>query len=377
MFTDVNPSPFTREISLPSSDLWDKQIKRQLLSFNLELTARCNNNCRHCYINLPHDSIEARAKELTLQELKSLIDEAVSLGALWCLITGGEPLVREDFSEIYLYLKRKGLLVSIFTNAALITEEHIKLFKKYSPRDIEITVYGVTEKTYEMVTGKKGFYGNFIKNLDGLLKNQIKVRLKTMTLRSNVHELPLIADFCRERTKDYFRFDPFLHLRYDRNERKNQLIISERLTGEEIIEIEKNDPMRFQLLKKKCDNITDKNDFTGNSRRLFKCGAGNGSFTMSYDGYFRLCSSLCHKDCIYDLRKGNLTYGWNNFVPEVRNMTGNSEEYLNKCNKCPLINLCYWCPAHADLETGSPEKPVEYFCRVADKRVEELSRKQK
>ena len=52
------------------------------------------------------------------------------MGALWCLLTGGEPLLREDFAEIYLGLKRLGLLVSVFTNACLVTPEHVELFQK-------------------------------------------------------------------------------------------------------------------------------------------------------------------------------------------------------------------------------------------------------
>jgi MoaA/NifB/PqqE/SkfB family radical SAM enzyme len=78
--------------------------------------------------------------------------QAVRMGAMWCLITGGEPLLRDDFPDIYMGLKRLGLLVAVFTNATLISAEHVALFKKYPPRDIEITVYGVTKNTYEAVT---------------------------------------------------------------------------------------------------------------------------------------------------------------------------------------------------------------------------------
>jgi MoaA/NifB/PqqE/SkfB family radical SAM enzyme len=118
--------------------LWEKMRgKRALISFDLEITARCNNNCRHCYINLPAGDKEAKKKELSLEEIQKIGKEAVSLGAVWCLITGGEPLLRADFFDIYLSLKKMGLLISLFTNATLVTKEHIKLFKRYPPRDIE------------------------------------------------------------------------------------------------------------------------------------------------------------------------------------------------------------------------------------------------
>ena len=138
---------FVSHRDLTGIGLWDKTRNRRIpLSFDIEITARCNNNCRHCYINLPADDSESRDAELTVREIRKLAEEAVSLGSLWCLISGGEPLLREDFDEIYVSLKKAGLLVSVFTNATLITDDHIRLFKKFPPRDIEVTVYGVTEK---------------------------------------------------------------------------------------------------------------------------------------------------------------------------------------------------------------------------------------
>jgi len=346
--------------------------ERKLFSFDLEITARCNLNCRHCYVNLPAGDREARQKELSLSEIKRIVDEAVSLGALWCLITGGEPLLRKDFFDIYLYLKKKGLLISVFTNAVLLTEEHIKLFGKYPPRDIEVTVYGVTKETYERVTRKPGSFDAFMGGLDLLLKNKINVRLKAMALRSNVHELPEIAAFCRKRTKDYFRFDPFLNLRFDADAVRNEEIKSERLSPEEIVAVEKNDSRRFQALEKNCGELINPAFAYSNSDYLFHCGAGNGSFTVSYDGFFRLCHSLWHPDCIYDLSKGNLIDAWENFVPKVRDMRSKRREFLDKCRKCPIINLCMWCPATSYLETGQMDLPVDYFCEVAHAREKAL-----
>jgi len=134
-------------IPLSELDVWKKlESRRRLLSFDFEITARCNNNCRHCYINLPATEKNAINEELPLVKIQEIVDEAVSLGALWCLISGGEPLLRDDFPDIYQYMKKKGLLVSVFTNASLLTQDHIHLFKQYPPRDIEVTVYGVTKK---------------------------------------------------------------------------------------------------------------------------------------------------------------------------------------------------------------------------------------
>lgn len=361
---------FTAATVLPEFPLWNRLgEKRVPFSFDLEITARCNHDCRHCYINLLAGDRVAQKKELSLEQIGHIANQAIELGTLWCLLSGGEPLLREDFKEIYLLLKRKGVLVSVFSNACLVTDEHIALFKKYPPRDIEVTVYGATPETYERVTRFPGSFAAFRRGLDLLLQNGIKVRLKAMALRSNFNELSAMTAFCRQHTKDYFRFDPLLHLRFDGNTGRNREIVAERLTPEEIVAIEQADEERSESLLKNCEQlIFSEGDHQG-CQHLFHCGAGQSGFAVSYDGYFRLCSSLWHPDCVYDLKKGTLAEAWKHFVPRVRAMTSATPEFLEKCRSCPIINLCLWCPAHAHLENGRLDAWSEYFCQVAHARA--------
>jgi radical SAM protein with 4Fe4S-binding SPASM domain len=364
----------TSTIQIQDFPLWDKlKERRAVMSFDLEITARCNHNCGHCYINLPANDEEARAKELTLEEIDGIADQAVALGAIWVLISGGEPFLRPDFPDIYMTLKRKGLLVSVFTNATLLQEDHISLFKKYPPRDIEVTVYGASPETYDRVTRRPGAFAAFTHGLNRLLESGVKVRLKAMAIRSNFHELPEIAAFCRAHTKDYFRFDPQLHLRFDRDERRNTEIMAERLTPEEIVALERADGERFTALQKNCDTLIS-DEFTHyGCDHLFHCGAGNGSFNVGYDGKFRLCFSLWAPQTLYDLRKGTLREAWEQLVPAIRDLRSQRREFLERCRRCSIINLCLWCPAHSYLETGEMDTVVDYFCRVAHARAEAIS----
>jgi len=368
-------SRYTDRIQLPDFPLWDRmQSAQKLVSFDLEVTARCNNNCRHCYVNLPADDRQARKKELSFGQIRKIVDQAVSLGALWCLITGGEPLLRKDFFDIYIYLKRKGLLISVFTNATLVTDRHVELFKRYPPRDIEVTVYGVTRGTYEKVTAKPGSFRAFMNGLSLMRGAGLNVRYKAMALRSNVHELPQISAFCKERTKDYFRFDPLLHLRFDRDQKRNRMIRQERLSPQQIVAIERHDKDRRLAMEKGCDKLIMPELEHVQCDHLFHCGTGKGSFYVSYDGFLKLCSSLSHPSCMYDLKKHSLKQGLEEFFPRVRDMRSDRKEYLEKCRKCAIFNLCLWCPAHSYLENGHLDKPVEYFCKVAHARARSLRR---
>lgn len=353
--------------------LWGKHKgKRVPLSFDIEITARCNCNCRHCYINLPAGDRAARTHELTITELSDIAQQAVELGAMWCLITGGEPLLRPDFAEIYLMLKRKGLLVSVFTNATLVREEHLALFQKYPPRDIEVTVYGVTRATYETVTRQPGTFDKFRRGLDLLVNGEVSVRLKAMAIQANLDEQAAIATLCRTYTKDYFRFDPQLHLRFDGDPARNAEIRAERLTPEQIIGLEGADEERMNSLTKQCATLINNEFRHCGCDHLFHCSAGNSSFNVSYDGRFRLCSPLWAPETVYDLRQGTLAEAWYDFVPRVREMRSTKREFIETCRVCPLFNLCLWCPAHTHLESGELDGPTPYFCAVAHARAEAL-----
>ena len=101
-----------------------------LQHLDIELTERCNNACQHCYINLPVGDERAAQRELTTGQWQHIIKQAEELGALSVRFTGGEPLLRPDFSELYLFARRLGIKVQLFTNARLITPEMAELFAR-------------------------------------------------------------------------------------------------------------------------------------------------------------------------------------------------------------------------------------------------------
>ncbi len=361
-------------IEIQEFALWDQlKTKHTPFGFDLELTARCNNDCRHCYIVLPANDSAAKARELTLAEIATIADQAVALGAVWCSLTGGEPLLRDDFADIYLMLKRKGMLVTVFTNATTIRAEHVALFARYPPRDIEVTIYGATRETYEAVTRRPGSFDAFVRGLALLRDGGVHVRLKAMALRSNVHEMEAIAAFGRARTKDFYRFDPQLHLRFDRDPVRNEGIRQERLTPEEIVALERADEARFGALRSNCGKLINQEFAHIGCDHLFHCGAGAGNFNIGYDGTFRLCSSLWAPGATVNLRATPLRDAWETLVPRVRALRSRDAEYLATCRRCTIVNLCLHCPAHAYLETGAMDGATPYFCAVAHARAEAIA----
>ncbi|GAI54824.1 unnamed protein product, partial [marine sediment metagenome] len=97
----------------------------------------------------------------------------------------------------------------------------------------------------------------------------------------------------------------------------------ERLSPQEIVAIELSDKERKNgLLKQVCEEKERAEEavHSNDDNQLFYCGAGKTSFTIDPYGFFKLCSSLSHPDCVYDLRKGSLREAWEEFVPQIRSM---------------------------------------------------------
>jgi MoaA/NifB/PqqE/SkfB family radical SAM enzyme len=181
------------------------------LSGGIELTQRCNLRCAHCYVNT-----SPRGQDhLTTDGIDRLLAEMAEAGCLWLFVTGGEPLVRRDFSRIYSSAKRKGFLLTLFTNATLISDEHVSLFRDLRPYKVEVSVYGATEKVYENVTRVRGSYRQCLRGVERLASLGLPLSVKTVALTTNWHEIGAIEQLAR-RFGAQFRFDPMINGRLDR-----------------------------------------------------------------------------------------------------------------------------------------------------------------
>lgn len=123
---------------------------------SFELTSRCNLDCKMCYVH-NQDSNHCASQELTTDQWKQLMDNAINAGMLFALLTGGECLLRKDFKDLYLHLHKKGVIVSVNTNGALINDDYVEFFRTHKPERIQISLYGSNEDQYERVTRHRRF----------------------------------------------------------------------------------------------------------------------------------------------------------------------------------------------------------------------------
>jgi radical SAM protein with 4Fe4S-binding SPASM domain len=337
--------------------------KRIPLRGTIEVTRRCPLSCAHCYNNLPIEDEQARRTELSYEEHCRIVDEIVEAGCFWLLYTGGEIFARSDFIDIYKYAKQKGLLITLFTNAVLINEKIVNSLAEYPPHYIEISLYGHTKKTYEKITGKPGAFDRCMRGIQLLKESEMPLKLKTVTMTFNRHEIWEMKRFVEEDLGLEFRFDAMINPRLD----GSQDPLALRLTPEEVVALDVQDPERLVEWHRFCERYAEPRLDPNLSDNLYQCGGGIGSFAIDPSGNLSLCAMS--SDDTYDLREGSFREGWEDFILRVRQKKISRQ---TKCVVCEIKAMCGMCPANGELENKDPEEPVDFFCRVAHLRAHEL-----
>jgi radical SAM protein with 4Fe4S-binding SPASM domain len=315
------------------------------LSGAFEITDRCNMRCTHCYMTEPEIK-----KELTTKQVLKIINQIANAGCLWLLITGGEPLIRKDFFEIYKHAIDRGILITLFTNGTLVTKKVADFLEKYPPFSVEISIYGATEKTHEKITTIPGSFKKCIQGIKMLKKRDIPLKLKTMGLKSNQHEIKAMKELAKKLDIP-FRFDPLINPQIDGSSQP----LKERLSPKEVIALEKQDKERSSEWSKLCDKYFGykPGDY------IYTCSAGKNYFHIDAQGKLNMCVLLRLPG--YEITKGTFKEGYSQFK-KIR-MAKKTDK--NKCSECEINILCGLCPGWSLLEKGNVSQPVEYLCEVA------------
>ena len=347
-------------------DDWNQGIldklkgKRYPFGGLFELTDRCNLGCVHCYINQTAGCTQARESELTTGEVKGILDQLVKAGVFSLTFTGGEVFLRQDFLEIYLYAKKIGLLVSIFTNGTLITPKIADVLAEYRPRLMEITLYGGTKETYEKVTGVPGSYNRCVKAIDMIFDRNILLYLKSIILTINASELSMMQNFAKERNLP-FRYDGLIWPRLDMTEKSYKY----RLNQEELVALDNGDSERMAEWKRIYQSF---GGFKTRAEKTFNCGAGLRSFHIDSNGRLSACSMARNPN--YDLRTMTFHDAWER-IGEIRSY---KRELITICRSCEMGGLCNQCPGWSQLVHGDDETPVNFICELAHLRLNNLKK---
>lgn len=323
-------------------------IERDKIFFaSIELTQNCNFRCKHCYCT------DKQSNNLPLKKHLEIIDKLSSIDCFLLSFTGGEILTSKNFIEIYKYAKEKGFLVDLVTNASLLTEEHIAVFKELPPHNISITIYGTSEQEYRDFSGNgKNFY-KVIHALELLSKNNFHFFLRTVATKTFEQSLRLgrFEELARKFGTD-FRYDPIIFPKTSGEKSP----LNECLSVDQIIELEKENSLRRNSWQKIIGTITPFH---------WKCRAGINSLAVDYKGNAFVCG-------LY--RKNPISFFDNNIKDILKHLREIHEGHIkimrtNHCSQCNLRRICKWCPAYSLVYNHNETEKVTFFCELSEARV--------
>ncbi len=332
----------------------------------LDLTYRCNNNCRHCWLWLPSNS-QKRGEELPLSEIQRIVTEARQMGCQTWAISGGEPMLRSDFAEIFDYITRKSVSYSLNTNGTLISPEIAKLMTRKGKK--MVALYGATAKVHDGITRNAGSFDATMQGLAYLKEAGAGFIVQLVPMRGNYHQYKEMLALAETLSPHYRIGSPWLFLSASGSTARNREIRYQRLDPKEVLILEQPDPGRRAIVNQE-KSMLEENSLTcqlaQEDNRLFAaCISTRREFHIDPYGGMSFCYYVKDPNLRFDLRKSSFAQIWEDFLPEVAATLHGSSEYLQNCGVCNLRGDCRWCAVFGYLEHRRLSAKVDYLCQIA------------
>jgi radical SAM protein with 4Fe4S-binding SPASM domain len=304
--------------------------------------------------------LDAKQRELSKEEHFKMLDELVEMGCFWILYTGGEIFARKDFLEIYTYAKKKGFLITLFTNGGLVNEQIADYLVEWPPFAIEITLYGRTRETYEALTAIPGSYDRCLRGIRLLKERGLPLKLKTVATSINKHEVSAMRKFAEEELGVEFKMDGQINPRID----CSQSPLAVRLTPEEVVALDLSAPKGASEYRRLAKHDMENPPNLSQGNTVYFCGGGMNSFAINAYGEVGIC--VISQQETFSIRGPGVKAVWEQSLLQLRMRT---RTRVTKCIQCRIQSLCGMCPANGELESGDRETPVSFLCHVAHLRA--------
>ena len=352
-------NPFSAPLTVEQRLIQTAARNRRPVSGTLELTPLCNLNCEMCYIHLTPGELEQRGRLRPAADWLRLGEELAEAGVLFLLLTGGEPLLYPGFQEVYLGLKKLGMILTVNTNGTLIDEEWANFFAAHKPRRVNITLYGAGEDSYEKLCHGPGGYEKTMRGIRLLKERGVDVKLNGSITKLNLADTQAIYQIARELALTVHK-DAYLlpGLRDRQLPYEAQARLTPEAAARAALETRKAEyPEGYaEYCREMLEQIQAPEP--AYSHRS-DCQAGCSSFAVGWDGAMRPCVSF--RESSVNVFETGFESGWARIVEEMEERRVNP-----KCTRCSLRPLCMTCPAAVHWETGRYDGLSDYLCRYAE-----------
>lgn len=335
------------------------------VSGSFELTPRCNFNCQMCYVHMTDEEIQKSGKnELSTDQWLSLASDAVDNGLLFLLLTGGEPFIRKDFDEIYLQLKKMGLMVSLNSNGSMLDVDRMNLLINNPPTRLNVTLYGGSDATYERLCGRPVFH-KVVNNIRKIREAGISVRLNVSVTPDNCHDIKDIYRIANElgiHAKSTTYMFPAIRLG-DNIPGVSKCRFTPKEAAYYMLKCQEQYMTLEQLQASAKKSLLDWKECEENERQGIRCRAGRSSFWITWDGQMMPCGMM--HNIGYSILENSFKESWKAIRRETEKI-----QLPIACSGCKYGEICNVCAASCYAETGSYDAEPEYICQF----VQELRR---
>jgi radical SAM protein with 4Fe4S-binding SPASM domain len=164
-----------------------------VLSWNV--TLKCNLKCSHCYINAKEKSLP---DELSTDAAKMLIHQITEVSRPLLILSGGEPLLREDIFEIIRYGADRGLRMGMGSNGMLIDDEVTRRLEDARMGTVAISLDSSIPERHDEFRGVKGCWEHAINAIKSLKNSRIQVQVNCTVTPQNYDEVDDIMSLAED-----------------------------------------------------------------------------------------------------------------------------------------------------------------------------------
>lgn len=320
------------------------------LSASIEIIATCNFKCEHCYIA----PCAEREDVMSVENARTIFAKLADAGTLSVLLTGGEVLTHKQFADIYMLAKRSGFSMFVNTNGYLLGERWADFFAEWPPEIISISLYGLTDDSYQRVTNIPNAFRRVARGIDLLLDRGIRTELKCPAFSLTVDEIPQMKVYAESKGIP-FRFDAVI----TPTEKGSAKPVQLQLAPKRLVEMEQAMNPGLTGLKE----FADTRIHLPTNDRVYQCGAGRSTLAINVHGNVSTCISS--RQAVGNMLTQSFEEVW-------AALGGKVERRLpagHPCATCKFRAVCVGCPATVEQVTGLPEGYVQQYCALTHARA--------
>ena len=325
------------------------QQKPRIFRANIDITSRCNERCRHCY--LP----EGREKaDLDTDLVLDVLDQLAELNALSVTFSGGEAFLHRDLDKMLRRARENDLSMTVLTNGTHVSDDMVRLLKEVRADEVQLTLFSMDPEVHDSITRLPGSHKKALDTVERLIAAEVPLDLSCPVVKANKSCFKDVVLWARKRrikvTTDFvlmactdFDTANLEDTRLDLGE-VEELIRGMFTYDEDYIAYLNKDELPL-----------DPRTLIGKP----VCGAGRDTISLAADGKYYFCP--LYRQELGDVRHDRIADIWqkNEHVIKLREVTWTD---FPKCTSCDAFHFCSMCFARNYNENDGDILDINSFC---------------